>query len=236
MTPVHVAPLITKGIVLIIDVVVATEVSRAVRIVHPICRREEMEDRTRRLRLSDRPGFSHAGHRMSHRVVKKGIDHRSIREGDVIDVDVTPAPGMVVHDLQSRFLPKHGKEIPGVPVQPLEFIAARGRKDAAVDQEVDADLAGMIPAADEKIEIRLPDGELGRSQRARGFVAADIRVHKAASEKSRDRLLVGQRSACRSISKSVTRCSPRAPIRRLEIAEDHFIGCALLQRGEQRMV
>ena len=236
VAPVHVPPLVSVRIVLIIDVIVAAEMNGTVRIVHPVRRREEMEDGTRRICLSARLGFSHTRHRMSHRVVKKGMDHRSIREGDMIDVDMPPAAGMVVHDLQSRLFPKHGKEIPRVPVQPLELIAGRRCLNYAVDQEIDADLAGMIPSADQKVEVRLGDGELRRDQRAGGFITTDVGVHKAASEKSRDRLLVRQRATSRSFSEGVTGRSPRAPIRRLEIAEDHFIGCALLQRGEQRMV
>ena len=116
--------------------------------------------------------------------------------------------------------------------------SARGLASATlvIDQKIDANLAGMIPAADQKVEVRLGDGELRRSQRAGGFIATDIGIHKAASEKARDRLLVREGSASRSFSEGVTGRSPRAPIRRLEIAEDHFIGGARLQRSLHRNV
>jgi hypothetical protein len=231
VAPVHVAPAIAVGIVLVVDVVVILVVKGAVGIVHPVAGRDEVEDRARAIRSNPAVRLGDAGHGVGHGVIEEAMDLGMGREGDLIDADVAPAAGVFVHDLEPCLLAQIGEEIPDMPVQALGFVAGGGLHDLAVDEEVDADLAGKIAAAEQHVDVGQGDGEFGRGERAGGLVAADVGIDEAASEKAGDGLLVGQRAARGAGAKGFPGDLPVAPVRALEVREDDFVG-GLARRGE----
>ena len=98
---------------------------------------------------------------------------RDVGENDLIDVDMSPRLGATVDDFDLGFLAFQIRHIPTRRLEGLAILAGRRAHDFAGDAEVDARLARMIAAADEKSDIAPLDGELFRRCRSLWAVAAD---------------------------------------------------------------
>src|SRR5579862_4946799 len=143
---------------------------------------------------------------------------------NVIDIDMSPAAGCGVHDLQHDVF---AGEFTDIPLRRFQMLAAarvcvrssRGTDHVSVEQQVHAGLAFPAATADEKLQILALDFKRGRSQRARRCVAAIKRIHQAISVETVDRHLVRQSSVSRPGSKRVAACGPSAVIGSFEVLD-----------------
>ena len=72
----------------------------------------------------------------------------TVRQFNLIDVDVPPSAGSPVDDFDPRLL---AFQVPHVPVMPVEMLAVlsnRGPHGLSVNQQIDAGLAGRLASAD----------------------------------------------------------------------------------------
>ena len=113
--PVHMPPAVAERVVLIVNVVIALVVERAVRIVHPVSGRREMKDRARGVGVRLGYRLLQVRHGADDRVVEVDVNPRSIAHDDLIDVDMTPAPRVLIDDFNPGLLPEQGEQVPGMP-------------------------------------------------------------------------------------------------------------------------
>jgi hypothetical protein len=126
----------------------------------------------------------------------------------VVDVDVAPAAGVRVNDLDAGRLAFELADIPGGPVELLAVGAGGGARDAGADEEVDAGLIGMVAAADEEVDVRALDFQLGRGKRACGFVAAGKAVDQSLAAKAANGHLAGECAAGGFVAEGVADRGP----------------------------
>src|SRR6202035_1338134 len=77
---------------------------------------------------------------------------------DVIDIDVPPAAGVVINNLDDRVLADEVGDVPRMPVEPFAaagpIVGPGGRAHAlAGDEQVDARLVRVHAAADKEINV-----------------------------------------------------------------------------------
>ena len=136
------------------------------------------------------------------RDVLDGFDHAAapIRLHDVVDVDVAPAAGLLVHDLDHGLLAGPGRDVPRVPFQSLGaarlVVGAGGGVDhLAIHQQVDAGAAGMHAAADQEVEVLAFDLQRRRGECAGRAVALEEAVDQPLAFEPADLHLARQRPA-----------------------------------------
>ena len=106
-------------------------------------------------------------------VDRPGRDPLLIGLDDVIDVDMPPVAAVVVDDFDAGGAAAQIAHVPQATPHPL-VVGAGGRvHDLSVDEEVDAGLVGMIPAADQEGDVAALDAELRRGKRSHRLVALD---------------------------------------------------------------
>ena len=104
MPPVHVAPAVAVGVVLVEKVIKAAVEDRPVGIVVPPGRWGNVEDRASWIQGSAIRTPPHARHGSSDGVIGIEDGPRSIVQLDLVDVDVAPAARVAVNDLYSSLL------------------------------------------------------------------------------------------------------------------------------------
>ena len=147
---------------------------------------------------------------------------------DLIDVDVAPAAGRVVDDLEDGLLALVLLDVPVLPVEELAAaglsVGARGGEDDfAVDEQVHAGLALVSAAADEELDVVPLDGELGRGELARRLVAAEERVDESLAFETGDLHLAAERALGRGRAERLAFDLPVAVVRRLEIVDQDVV-------------
>ncbi len=146
---------------------------------------------------------------------------------DLIDVDVAPAAGRGVDDLEDGF---PALVLSDVPVFPVEELAAAclgvdargGEDDFAANEKVHAGLALMSAAADEELDVVPLDGELRRGEPARRLVAAEERVDESLAFKTGNPHLAAERALRRRLAERRAFDFPALPVRLpLEIGDEN---------------
>src|SRR5207253_8943563 len=122
---------------------------------------------------------------------------------DVIDIDVSPAAGRAIDDLDGGFLADKFLNVPRMPIEVLaaaRLIVGAGSRadDFAADEQVEAGFAGEFAAADEEIDEIAFDVEQRRRERAGAGIAAEITVDKPFAQIACDGHLVGECAARRT--------------------------------------
>ena len=107
-----------------------------------------------------------------------------------------------------------------LPGELLVVAPGGGSDDLAIDQQVDARLALVVAAADEKIEEPALDGKFRRSQFSVRPVLAQVRIDEPLAGKSAHLLLRRQRAARRALAKCLAFDGPLAVVLTLEISDD----------------
>jgi len=137
-----------------------------------------------------------------------------------------PQPPVARSTICSRAAsPARVRNVPGSRLQTLRTAGpvvrtGRGAGDAAVDQQVDAGLAGVGAAADQEPQVSPLDAELGRGEGARRAIAAAEGVHQPAAQVAADRHLPGQRSPRRSGAEGCAGRLPRAVVDSFEVRQE----------------
>ena len=108
---------------------------------------------------------------------------RDVGEDDLVDVDMAPALGAPIDDLDHGLLALQIGHVPTGRLQGLAILAGCRADHLAVDAEIDAGLARMVAAADEKADVPPLDAERLRGGRALRAVAAQERVDQAVAGK-----------------------------------------------------
>ena len=132
---------------------------------------------------------------------------------DVVDVDVPPAALLLVHDLDGREFAGEIGHVPGVPVEVfgaagLVVGAGRGADHFAGDEQVDARLAFVLAAADQKVEVVAFEFEFGTRERAGGFVATEEAVDEPFTLESGDDHLAWECPLCGPFAEGGSRGGP----------------------------
>jgi hypothetical protein len=127
---------------------------------------------------------------------------RRVGKQDVIDVDMSPAPGRPVDDLHLHRAPDEFVDVPKVPEQLFVIFAGRSAHDLPATEQIDARLAGSVAAADAELNIRAANGEFGRGQRALRIVAVQKRIDESLAAEAAYLLLTRQRALRRLLTKS----------------------------------
>ena len=123
---------------------------------------------------------------------------------DLIDVDVSPATGGQIDDLQHGRLALVLLDVPVLPVE--EFTAARleigaggGQDDLAIDEQIHAGLALVTASTDQEFDVVPLNGKFWRSQLARGLVSAEERVDQSFAFEAGYMHLASERSLGRAL-------------------------------------
>src|SRR5262249_29634348 len=148
-------------------------------------------ERRRRPRIEDRER-ERAEIALLLQRTRRRILGRGVAEGDVVDVDMAPAAGFEIDDLQDGFLVFEIADLPVIPFKLLLVLAGGRAAYLAVHLEVDALTAGEVAAADLEIDVRPFDREFRRRKRAGRLIAAYKRVNQILAAEASDLLLIGQ--------------------------------------------
>jgi hypothetical protein len=148
---------------------------------------------------------------------------RRVGEGDLVDVDVAPAAGLLVDDSEARLFALQFSHVPREPREVFGVFASDGADHSVFDQELDAGATGVRAAADEEGEVVAADGERRRRERAGRLVAVEVRVDQAAAEVAVDGHLAGQGASGRAGAEGVAGGDPAAVVARLEVRNDDVV-------------
>ncbi len=144
--------------------------------------------------------------------VARLLVERPIREDDLIDGGVAPAPGCLVDDLKPSLLALQVAHVERVFAHRAD-IAARGPADSLPStMQAQAELAQLGAAADPKMDESSFDGEFGAGQRARVKVGGG-RVFPVAHDVGVDEALAPRSPTepCRTASRRRDKADPRRP-------------------------
>src|SRR5665213_2397796 len=90
---------------------------------------------------------------------------RGVAEFNLINVDVTPGAGRRINDFDASGLAFKLAHVPIVPFQLFFVLSRRGADDLAVDEQIDARLAGFVAAADQEADEMTVYRKLRRCER-----------------------------------------------------------------------
>ena len=158
---------------------------------------------------------------------------------DLVNVDVAPAAGAPIDDLENRLLAKKLADVPGVPAEPLRaswFAVRTGCRanGLAVDHQVDARLAGIASAPDQEIQIRPFDAKRRAGQGPGGVVSAVERIDQTPAKITGNGHLSGKRPLRRAWAECVAGGRPAPVARPLEIGDqmsDRVVFVSALEHG-----
>ena len=99
-------------------------------------------------------------------MVLVALDRPVVGEDDRPNADITPRPGCLVNDFQSSRLALELPHVKSVLPHWIAVVARRRMHDLSVNEQVDADFARMIAAADPEADEIPLDGEWPAGERA----------------------------------------------------------------------
>ncbi len=147
---------------------------------------------------------------------------------------MAPALGAFVDDLDHGLLALQVRHVPTGRQQLFLILAGGGADDFAVDAQVDAGLARLISAADQKTDIAAFDGECSGGCRTLGLIAGLERVDQAAADKAGDRLLPAFGPVRRALPESIAGDRPIFIGFRFEVLEDRGHGGEVVHIGAEQ--
>ena len=125
------------------------------------------------------------------------FSRRFVSKLDVIHVDVAPAAGFLVHNLEPCPAPQKLTHRPVLGFEQFPVATGRGAHHGSIDDQVHAGAAGVTAATDEKGDPWPIEVELRRDQSSlESVIAAQVGVDQTLPEETTDRLLVRQGSRC----------------------------------------
>ena len=215
------------------QMVLAIVINQAVQIIHPALlllagiqpvhrplAGGKMKLRTQRL-VVKRPGR----HRQALRLV---------RLDKVIHIDVAPITAGLIHDLNPRHLPPKPADIPARRHQ-IITAPARGTLDhLAFDDEVEAGVVFVIPAANAKRNVLPGNDKLRRGQRAGRPIALLLAADHAMIARVLNLQLGQQRIGRRTCAKGGAGRLPIAIIRAAQSADRQIGGPTLAHRSKAK--
>ena len=98
---------------------------------------------------------------------------------DLIQQNVTPCAGGVVHDPDNGGLARQVRDIPGRGHKRLAVGSGGGADGFAVNEQVDGALFGHLASPDQEVDELALDPEFRRGERARRVIAAVKGVHES---------------------------------------------------------
>ena len=145
---------------------------------------------------------------------------RDVREADVVDVDVPPRAGVLVHDDEARRLADEFADVPGAGFEPLVAAPRDGADHLAAHLQVHARGALVVAAADQEGDVRFGDRErAGRERTLRPVVGAE-RVDETLAVPSGHGLLDAELAGGGRRPERLARRGPAVVGAFLEILED----------------